>query len=309
MKICSLLPSATEIVFALGLGDHLVGVTHECDYPPEASRLPVITRSSLPHGGGTGRQIDQHISSARHAGSSVYALDQGLLERLDPGLILTQELCDVCAVSYDLVTEAVRCLGGPRQVLSLQPTSLEGILAAIAQVGDAAGVTRRAARFVAELRQRIEAIASKAKAAARRPSVLALEWLDPPFISGHWVPEMVRLAGGCDGLGREGRPSARVEWRRIAEYDPEVIVLMPCGFDLERTVAEFAATKPPGEWSALRGVRSGEVYAVNGSAYFNRPGPRIVEGLQILAEIIQPALFPPTRAGTAWRRVGAGGQR
>jgi iron complex transport system substrate-binding protein len=309
MRICSLLPSATEIVFGLGLGERLVGVTHECDYPPEANRLPVITRSSLPHGTRTSREIDQHISSAHHTGSSIYALDQDLLERLDPDLILTQELCDVCAVSYDLVTEAVRRLDGPRRVLSLQPTSLDGILATIGQVGDAVGVPERAARVVTELRQRIEAIAGTAKAAARRPSVLALEWLDPPFISGHWVPEMVRLAGGSHGLGREGWPSARVAWRRIAEDDPEIIILMPCGFDLERAVAELAAMDLPPEWSGLRGVRSGEVYAVNGSAYFNRPGPRIVEGLRILAEIIQPALFPPTFAGAAWRRGGAAVQR
>jgi iron complex transport system substrate-binding protein len=309
MRICSLLPSATEIVFALGLGDRLVGVTHECDYPPEANHLPIITRSSLPHATRTSREIDQHISSARHTGSSIYALDQDLLERLDPDLVLTQELCDVCAVSYDLVTEAVRRLDGPRRVLSLQPTSLDGILAAIGQVGDAAGVPERAAGVVTELRQRIEAIAGTAKAAARRPSVLALEWLDPPFISGHWVPEMVRLAGGRHGLGGEGRPSARVPWRRIAEYDPEVIVLMPCGFDLERAVAEFTAMDLPPEWAGLRGVRSGEVYAVNGSAYFNRPGPRIVEGLRMLAEILQPALFPPTFASTAWRRAGAAVQR
>jgi iron complex transport system substrate-binding protein len=309
VKICSLLPSATEIVFALGLGDRLVGVTHECDFPPEANRLPVITRSSLPHGTQTSREIDQHISGARHAGSSIYALDQGLLERVDPDLILTQELCDVCAVSYDVVTDAVRRLDGPRQVLSLQPTSLDGILAAIAQVGDAAGVPERAARVVTGLRQQIETIANAAKAAARRPSVLALEWLDPPYISGHWVPEMVRLAGGRHALGGEGWPSARVAWGRIAEYDPEVVVLMPCGFDLERAVAELAAMELPPEWCGLRAVRSGEVYAVNGSAYFNRPGPRIVDGLQILAEILQPALFPPTFAGPAWRRAGAAVQR
>ncbi|MBI2216472.1 MAG: cobalamin-binding protein [Candidatus Rokubacteria bacterium] len=305
MKICSLLPSATEIVFALGLGDRLVGVTHECDFPPEARRLPVVTRSTLDSGDRGSREIHQHIAAARHAGSSVYTLDHDLLTRLDPELILTQELCDVCAVSYDLVTEAVRRLEGARRVLSLQPTSLDGILATIEQVGAAAGVPERASALVAELRQRIEAIADRAGAAVRRPCVLALEWLDPPFIGGHWVPEVVRLAGGRGDAAREGRPSTRAEWSRISEDDPDIVVLMPCGFDLQRTVMEFAAANLPREWMGLRAVTAGEVYAVNGSAYFNRPGPRIVEALRILAEIVQPGLFPPTFAGTAWERVGA----
>lgn len=304
MKICSLLPSATEIVFALGLGDRLVGVTHECDFPPEVRHLPVVTRSTLDQGARGSREIHQHIATARHAGSSVYTLDHDVLARLDPELILTQELCDVCAVSYDLVAEAVRRLDGPRKILSLQPTSLAGILATVEQVGAAAGVPERAARLVAELQQRIEAIAGRARAAIRRPRVLALEWLDPPFTGGHWVPELVRLAGGRGDIGQEGRPSTRVEWSRISAYDPDVVVLMPCGFDLERTVAEFAAATLPGEWTGLRAVSAGEVYAVNGSAYFNRPGPRIVEGLRILAEIVQPGLFPPTFAGAAWQRVG-----
>lgn len=244
MKICSLLPSATEIVFALGLGDRLVRVTHECDFPPEARRLPVVTRSAVDAGNGDSREIHQHISAARHAGSSVYALDHDLLARLDPELILTQELCDVCAVSYDLVTQAVRRLHGPRRVLSLSPTNLDGILATIEQVGEAAGVPERAARLVAELQQRIEAVAEPARAALRRPRVLALEWLDPPFVGGHWVPELVRLAGGTCEAGHEGRPSTRVDWSRIAEYDPDIVVLMACGFDLERTIAEFTAADP-----------------------------------------------------------------
>lgn len=307
MKICSLLPSATEIVFALGLGDRLVGVTHECDFPPEARHLPVVTRSVVDAGDGGSREIHQHISAARHAGSSIYALDHDLLARLDPELILTQELCDVCAVSYDLVTQAVRRLDDPRRVLSLSPTNLDGILAAIEQVGEAAGVPERAARLVADLQERIEAVAGSARAALRRPRVLALEWLDPPFIGGHWVPELVRLAGGTCDRGHEGRPSTRVDWSRIAEYDPDIVVLMPCGFDLERTIAEFTAAELPAEWMGLRAVRAGEVYAVNGSAYFNRPGPRIVEGLRILAEIVQPGLFQQAFAGTAWQRVGAGG--
>jgi len=305
MRICSLLPSATEIVFALGLGDRVVGVTHECDFPPEARRRPVVTRSAVPEDTPDSRVIHQHIARAVHAGSSIYTLDHARLAALDPDLILTQELCDVCAVSYAQVTAAVRRLEGPRRVLSLAPTSLEGILTTILQVGEAAGVPERAQALVAGLRARIDAITARAAGRARRPRVVALEWLDPPFVGGHWVPEMVRRAGGQDVLGPEGRPSTRVSWARIADAAPEVIVLMPCGFDLARTRAALAAADLPPAWRTLDAVVAGAVYAVDGSAYFNRPGPRIVDGLAILAEILHPEAFPPTFRGTAWERVGA----
>jgi len=303
LKICSLLPSATEIVFTLGLSDELVGVTHECDFPPAAGRLPVVTRSTLRHGTRDSRNIHHHISAALHTGSSVYVLDQELLERLDPDLILTQELCDVCAVSYELVEQAVQRLKGTRRVLSLEPTSLPGILATIEQVGAVAGVPDRAATLVAELRRRIAAVAEKAAKATRRPRVFVMEWLDPPFTAGHWVPEMVRLAGGLDTLGREGQPSSPITWSRIVEYDPEVMVLIPCGFTLEQTVEEAAKAHFPEEWGRLTANRGARVYAVNGSAYFNRPGPRIVDGLEILAEILHPGLFPPRWQGTAWQQL------
>lgn len=303
MKICSLLPSATEIVFALGLGDQLVAVTHECDFPPEAAGLPVVTRSTLGEGTQGSRAINHHISTALHEGSSVYALDHDLLERLGPDLILTQELCDVCAVSYELVQQAVQRLEGRRKILSLEPTSLDSILATIQQVGEAADVRDRAARVVAELRQRIDAIAAETKGASRRPGIFAMEWLDPPFTAGHWVPEMVQLAGGRDDLSHGGQPSSRVAWARIAEDDPEIVVLMPCGFTLERTREEAARIVFPSEWWRLSAVRSGEVYAVDGSAYFNRPGPRIVDGIQILAEIVHPDIFPAMMAPSAWRRL------
>jgi iron complex transport system substrate-binding protein len=303
LRICSLLPSATEIVFGLGLGDQLVAVTHECDFPPEAARLPVVTRSTLDHGTDNSRAIHQHISQALHGGSSIYMLDHELLERVDPDLILTQELCRVCAVSYDVVQQAVHRLAGTPAILSLEPTSLEGILETIRQVGESAGCQDRAARLVAELRDRIDRIATAVTGAAQRPTVLAMEWLDPPFTAGHWVPEMVRLADGRDDLAREGAPSFRIDWRQVAAYDPEVLVLMPCGFTLFRTIEELGRVPLPSEWRRLRAVRSGEVYAVNGSAYFNRPGPRVADGLQILAEILHPSLFPRAMPDDAWRRL------
>ena len=304
LRICSLLPSATEIVFALGLGDRLVAVTHECDYPPAAIRLPVVTRSTLDHGTRHSREIHNHIASSLHAGSSIYALDHALLERLDPILILTQELCDVCAVSYDTVQQAVHRLRGTRTILSLEPTSLGGILHTIQQVGDAADVPETARTLVHTLQQQVDQIAAEAKSANVQPRVFSMEWLDPPFTAGHWVPEMIRLAGGRDELAQAGAPSSQVAWSRIADYDPEIIVLMPCGFTLERTVEEFTQMKFPAEWDRLNAVQAGRVYAVNGSAYFNRPGPRIVEGLKILAEVIQPEVFPRTTPSDAWRHLG-----
>ena len=303
LKICSLLPSATEIVFALGRGADLVAVTHECDFPPEAARLPVITRSALEHRTHGSREIHNHISSAIHAGSSIYVLDQDLLERLNPDLILTQELCDVCAVSYEVVERAVDRLEGQRVILSLEPTSLGGILETVEQVGEATGTQARAGAVARELQQQIDQIAVMAQTASGGPRVFAMEWLDPPFTAGHWVPEMIRLAGGRDELAQEGCPSSQIDWSRIAEHDPEIIILMPCGFTLERTSEEFARVTLPDEWRGLSAVRSRQVYAVNGSAYFNRPGPRIVEGLEILAEIMHPELFPRTMARGAWQRL------
>ena len=307
LRICSLLPSATEIVFALGLGPYLVAVTHECDFPLDVARFPIITRSTLDHGTRRSREIHHHIAGALHRGSSIYALDQDLLERLDPSLILTQELCDVCAVSYDVVEKAVHHLAGERTILSLEPTSLSGILETITQVGEAAGTGERALALVAELQRRIDGIAAAATAARRRPRVFAMEWLDPPFTAGHWIPEMIRLAGGHGELARQGSPSSQIAWDRVVDYDPEIIVLMPCGFTLERTIEEFADAELPQAWSRLAAVQSGHVYAVNGSAYFNRPGPRIVEGLQTLAEIIHPEVVSRTTPPEAWRRLEARG--
>lgn len=304
LRICSLLPSATEIVFALGLGGWLVGVTHECDHPPEAARLPAVTASTLGHGRRDSGEIHHHIAAALHAGSSIYTLDQAQLERLDPDLILTQELCDVCAVSYREVERAVHRLEGRRTVLSLEPTTLGTILESVRQVGWAAGVAERADALADDLRARLDAVAAATADVAVAPRLLALEWLDPPMAAGHWVPEMVRLAGGQDVLGHEGHPSERVEWASIAAAAPEVVVLMPCGFALERTIEEHARTARPPEWAGLPAVRAGQVYAVNGSAYFNRPGPRIVTGVRILAEILHPGRFPRTTPPDAWRRLG-----
>ena len=310
MRICSLLPSGTEIIFALDLGDQLVAVTHECDVPARAGTIPIITRSTFDQATRGSRDIHNHVTEAMHRGSSIYSLDRELLERLDPNLILTQELCEVCAISYEEVVKAVHrlevTLPGKRTILSLEPHDLAGVLHSIEQVGDAAGVHERASALVQTLRDRIKHIASMAHAAPIQPRVFAMEWLDPPFTAGHWVPEMIRLAGGRDEMSREGTPSVQVSWEEIARYDPDILVLMPCSFSLERTINEFAALHVPEAWHHLQAVKSARVYAVEGATYFSRSGPRTVDGLQILAEIMHPELFPRTSPPNAWTRVGTG---
>lgn len=303
MKICSLLPSATEIVYSLGLGDSLVGVTHECDHPAEVAELPMVTSSRINHSGSSSLEIHHHVKEAIHRGTSIYSLNRELLEQLRPDLILTQELCDVCAVSYRLVKDAVRVLDGEQTILSLEPTCLDGILETIVEVGRAAKVEERARAVKKQLSERIEVVSARAEKLPRR-RVFALEWIAPPFVGGHWVPEMIARAGGHDGLGVAGKPSFETDWERIVEYDPEVIVVMPCGFDLEASeehLREQGALPP--SWNRLRAVHAGGVYAVDGSSFFNRPGPRIVDGLEILAEILHPEHFPRRHDETCWRRI------
>lgn len=303
MRICSLLPSSTEIVYALGLGDSLVGVTHECDFPGEAATKPAVTRSLIDHSTSSQAEIHRHITEAVHSGSSIYALDQKVLESIDPDLVLTQELCDVCAVSYGEVQKAVRLLPNARKVLSLEPTSMQSILETISAVGEEVGLPGPAADLVASLRVRIDAVGMATKTVSHRPRVFAMEWVEPPFIGGHWVPEMIRLAGGQDGMGNEGQPSVQATWESIAAYDPEVVVMMPCGYHLEEAVDSIADTVLPPEWNDLTAVKKGQVYVVDGSSYYNRPGPRIVDGLEIMAEILQPQLFPRVHSRADWQRV------
>lgn len=304
MRIVSLLPSTTEIAYALGLGERVVGVTHECDYPPQVRGTPVVTGSLLDHTAVSSAEIDTQVSSQLRDAISIYQLDTDLLAKLQPDLILTQALCDVCAVSFATVQQAVRDLGGAPRVLSLEPTNLEGILATIEAVGAATGREEAAATLVAELRERIARVSQRSAQAAKRPRVACLEWLDPPFGPGHWLPEMVTLAGGLPGLGQAGQPSARIGWGDVIAFAPEVILLTPCGFDLERTIAEAADILPRRHgWEALPAVRTGRVYALDGNAYCSRPGPRIVDALELLASLIHPDLFEGWGPAGAARRM------
>ena len=309
MRICSLLPSATEILFLLGAGDSLVGVSHECDYPEAAARIPKVTRSNIPSGLSS-EQIDSAVSSNLQATGSLYELDIPLLEELQPDLVITQRLCDVCAVSYDLVQEAIPGLKSQPRILNLEPNSLDDILNNIREVGNAIDRRLGAESAVASLQSRIDGIRDKTGNLACKPRVFCMEWVNPIFCGGHWMKELVEIAGGRDDLANHHRPSHRIEWNRVLAFAPEVIVLTCCGFDLRRCAqeAEILATFPGAV--DLPAAQAGRVYATDGSAYFSRPGPRIVDSLEILAHLIHPGIFPPpvlpgafsavdlTRAGT-----------
>ncbi len=284
-RIVSLLPSATEIVYALGLGERLIGVTHECDFPPDAKTKPVLTASALPPASSSA-EIDRHVRRHLHQGSSIYTLDAELLERLAPDLIVTQELCAVCAVSYEIVARAAKRLRGDPRIVSLEPSSLEDVYANIETVGELTGTSGRSAYVVAGLRARIEALRSHV-AGKSRPRTLVLEWTDPPMSGGHWTPGLVEIAGGEPILANPGANSVVIAWQAIAAADPEVILVAPCGFDMPKTraaVDELEAGQPA--WRSLRAVREGRAYLIDGNAYVNRPGPRLVDSAEIFASAI-----------------------
>jgi iron complex transport system substrate-binding protein len=292
MRICSLLPSATEICFALGLGDQVVGVSHECDYPPEVAGKAVLVASRIRTHDVSSGEIDRQASEAIAAGKGVYAIDREALRRAAPDLVLTQELCDVCAVPFGDVVEAIRALPHPPAVISLNPTTVEDVLRDIRRVGEVAGRVGEAAAFSESLRKRVEAVRERAAGAVRRPRVFCCEWMDPLYGAGHWIPEMVEWAAGQNGLGTARAPSVKVEWEAVRAFAPEVLVVMPCGFGIAETRRELALlTSRPG-WSERPAVRDGNVYAVNGHAYFNRSGPRLVDGLEVLARLVHPERFP-----------------
>ncbi len=291
MRICTLLPSATEIAFALGLGDSVVAVSHECDYPPEARQKPVVVRGRIDSANSTSREIDDLVQQQLSVGESLYSLDLELLRRLNPDLIVTQGLCDVCAVGHDDVMAAAAALRPPARVVSLSPGSLDEVLRDITRVGNATGTSERADALVGTLRERVGRVAARVPQDGPKPRVACLEWLDPLYSAGHWVPEMVELAGGTDALATKHEPSARISMETLMETAPDVMVLMPCGFDERRTLREWEPLSDLPEWRAIPAVANGQVFAVDGSKFFNRPGPRLVDGLEILARLIHPTLF------------------
>jgi iron complex transport system substrate-binding protein len=287
-RIVSLLPSATEIVCALGLADSLVGVTHECDYPRGIERKAQLTASRINHQTMSSAQIDHAVRSQLDGHGCIYELDTNLLRALTPDLILTQQLCEVCAVSYRTVERAARRIDGDVTIISLEPATIADILGNIVAVGEVTGRRIEADAVVDRLRTRIDALAASLAGITHRPRTLVLEWLEPAFAPGHWVPEQVGLAGGDPGFGTAGAPSRITTAGEITAYAPEVIVLAPCGFYATDTFHQLPQARLPAGWSELTAVKDGNVWAVDATSYFSRPGPRVVDGAEILARILHP---------------------
>jgi iron complex transport system substrate-binding protein len=307
VRIASLLPSATEVVCAIGLEDELVAVTHECDWPPSVVGKPVVTRSVHDLAAGGSREIHARVTASMHGGSSLYELDEEALAAVEPDLILTQELCHVCAVSYREVNEVARRIDAGISVVSLEPTSVEGILHTITTVGAMTEVEDAAIDLVEGLRERLGAVEQRVASrrdGGRQPArVVALEWLDPPFAVGHWVPEQIRRAGGWDLLGSDGSKAVETTWDTVAEVDPEMLFLMPCGYHLAETIHEWSRTPIPPWVADLGASRRGAVFALDGSSYFSRPGPRVIDGIEMLAEIMDPAGFVDVAPPGGWAPV------
>ncbi|SHG48566.1 cobalamin-binding protein [Bradyrhizobium erythrophlei] len=303
-RIVSFLPSATEMVCALGLGDRLLGVTHECDYPPEIAGKTVVVRNVLPIETMSQPEIDSAVTQRLRDGLSLYRVDETLMREIAPDLILTQELCQVCAPSGNEVSQLLKVLPSQPQILWLTPKSLEQIFDNLRDLGEATGRSHIAENLIAEGRARLEKIEAAARAAPSRPRVFCMEWMDPVYCCGHWVPEMVRIAGGIDGLGREGTDSVRIPWQDVLQWKPEVLIVMPCGFGLEKAAdqARMLASYPG--WADLPAVGDGRVYAVDANAYFARPGPRVVEGTELLAHLLHPGLFEWKGPPGAFRKLG-----
>ncbi len=315
MRIVSLLPSATEMVFALGLEDRLVGVTHECDHPEAVRHLPRVTHTLIPTETSSG-QIDGLVRERLAEGRALYTLDLPVLEELEPDLILTQALCDVCAVDEREVREAACHLPGHPDVLNLEPQTLGEVLTALRKVGSATGIEARADRVVRALRDRVDRVTARSERVEAPRRVVFLEWLDPPFSGGHWTPEIIRLAGGEDLLGREGGASRTLTWEEIATSRAGLVFIAACGYSVERTLEDLPPLVRIPAWRALPAVRSGEVHVTNGSHYFSRPGPRLVDSLEILAHTLHPKLHPlpdslprPRRASLPRRAVEAAAGR
>ena len=302
-RIVSFLPSATEMACALGLGDQLLGLSHECDYPPESRDKPIVVRSVLPIERMSQREIDAAVSERLRNGLSLYQVDESLMRTIAPDLILTQDLCQVCAPSGNEVARLLQALPSKPQVLFLTPQCFEQTFDNLRELGEATGRSDRAEELIAASRARLERISAATRSISDRPRVFCMEWLDPVYCSGHWVPEMVQIAGGRDEICRAGSDSIRIPWKHVLEWRPEVLIIMPCGCDLEKAASEAQQLSAYPGWSDLPAVRSNRVYAVDANSYFARPGPRLVEGTELLAHLLHPALFAWKGPQGAFRSV------
>jgi iron complex transport system substrate-binding protein len=302
VRIASLLPAATDLVATLDRLPDLVARTHECDWPPGAvDGIPIVTTTEIDPDAMSSREISDAVGGANHRGSSLYTLDTDLLARLAPDLVLTQDLCEVCAVSYRRVSEVMRTIDADTRVISLEPHTLDGILACVEELGDVLAARNTATRRITELRNRLAAVRA-AVAGQPRPRVAAIEWLDPVWPAGHWVPEQIEHAGGIPLLAEAGEHTKPIEWQQVVDAQPDVLLLLPCGFPPQRTLAEAHVLTERDGWSDLPAVRTGQVWVLDGPAYFNRPGPRVVRGVEILATVLHG---DPTEAHrlTATRRT------
>lgn len=302
MRIASLLPSATEIVCALGRGEELVARSHECDHPADVARLPAVTRPRLAIEGSS-REIHDRVTALAGASGGVYAIDADRLRELAPTHVVTQAQCDVCAVGMGEVERALAAWTEPRPaVAALHPADLAAVVDDIRRTGTFLSAEARAERLVREMEDRFAAV-DRATAGGTRPRVACLEWIDPLMGAGNWIPELVRIAGGEPVLGTAGRHSAWISWNDLAAADPDVLLVIPCGFDLARTGLELRALAKDRRWREMRAVASGRAFAADGNSYFNRPGPRLADTAEILAEIIRPEAVEPRRRGSAWIAV------
>jgi len=303
MRIASLLPSATESLFALGLQDEVVGVSPECDYPPEAKGKPVLSRNRIAPDAMSQGEIDARVGEHLQHGGSLYHIDERLLADVAPDVIFTQGLCEVCAASIEDVKAVASRMTRSPKVVSLDPTDLDGVLASLETVGRETGREAEAKALVESLRARLLAVETGTWDLNPVPTVACIEWYDPPFNAGHWVPQMVEIAGGADLLAVPGKPSRRIEWRDVVTAAPQVVVLMPCGFGVERAWSDVGLLTRLAGWRELPAVRKGAVYVVDASSYFSRPGPRLVDGVELLAHILHPDAFPREWPQTAMRRL------
>ena len=301
MRIVSLLPAATDIVAELGRLSDLVGRTHECDWPSEVRTVPVVTASEIDDSHASSREISDAVGGAAHTGSSLYTLDIKSLAELAPDVVLTQDLCDVCAVSYRRVSQTVRVLDSGLRVISLEPRTLAGVLDCLRVVGEVLGVPERASARIAALRARLASVRRRVAGLAR-PRVAAIEWLDPVWPAGHWVPEQIAAAGGTPLLAEAGEHTRPIPWRTVLDARPDVVLLLPCGFPPRRTLAERDVLTARPDWSTMDAVRRDAVWVLDGPAYFNRPGPRVVRGVEVLASVLHGVeADPPVTPGEADR--------
>ena len=301
MRICSLLPSATEVIASLGLSDELVGISHECDYPPSVRSIPIMVEPMIPPHGPASADIDQQVHQLVASGRRLYRLKDHLLRQAQPDLIVSQDLCHVCAVTPDQLHDALRSMPHQPTVLTLNPGTVHDVINDVVRIGNAAGRSAEGHRLAAHLRDRLEAVRTRVQGVSHRPRVVCIEWLSPVYVAGHWVPEMVQLAGGQDVLAQPGGPSRVVTWDEISAAAPDVLIVMPCGFSVERTKTELLQLKQqPGQWRLSPALEK-HTYLVDASSYFSRPGPRLIDGIELLATLLHSSDHEHIRESMACR--------